>query len=138
MSIDDRRIGRALLKGVENGDREVWRSALRAGADPNYQDLFSGYRPLHAAARRGDLEAGACLLDAGASLEAHLNTISETPLEMAIANGHLAFVKLVISHVISDASKLGRTWEQLIEFAQQEGSEEIVAVLRQAARDSTA
>ena len=56
---------------------------IAAGARVDFSDGVKRCTPLHMAARRGNLEIAAALLDCGANLEAK-DTLGETPLRRAV------------------------------------------------------
>ncbi len=71
----------------------IARSLLAQGADPNRQQE-GGWTPLHAAAKSGDPELVSLLLEHGA--DRHLaNDTGQTPLDLALAEEHIAVVALL-------------------------------------------
>jgi len=70
--------------------------ALEAGESPDSYNL-SGFAPLHSAARAGNLQIAALLLDNGADINIETNTAArDTPLHLAVINGRLAMVQLLL------------------------------------------
>ncbi len=64
----------ALHWAAANGDAEIARTLLFAGATVRAATRLGGYTPLHLAARSGDVEVAGILLDAGADPDAFTTT----------------------------------------------------------------
>lgn len=86
-----------LIKAVRVGDSASAQEALKAGADPNFQDAFDNKRTsLMNAARKGDLEIVQMLLAAGANPNI-ADPIGETALFKAAAGGHGSVVDALVA-----------------------------------------
>ena len=76
----------ALFTAIENGDVEMVRLLVEAGADVNAAEGFGGNTPLHEAVEKGDAEMVKILVAAGADVEAE-GFMSRTPLILAAEEG---------------------------------------------------
>lgn len=78
------------------GGGPIVRALARAGADVNAADLGQRCTPLHMAARRGNVEIAAALLDYGADVEAR-DRKGDTPLRRAVNTGHTEVAALLLA-----------------------------------------
>ncbi len=133
-----------LLKAVINNDIEEVKNLLKS-VDPNcvfYREDFTyGGRddsrtPLVAAARRGYLELGKILVDAGAKINFHARG-DETPLMAASAYGNLDFVKYLVGKGASINKKVSGDGTALL-VASGRGQTEVVSYLIQQKADVNA
>ena len=108
-------------------DLEAVRSLLDGGADVNAA-LGDGMTGLHWAAKHGDVEMAAMLLDAGANPEAVTRIGAHTPLHVASAAGHASVVSALVE-AGADVSAATTTGATPLHFAAASGSAEAVARL---------
>ncbi len=85
-----------LIASATAGRVDVARKLLDAGVDVNTRVPEVEATPLHAAASSGQEEMAALLLERGATLDAKTKG-GKTPLDLAIANGHLGTTKLLVA-----------------------------------------
>ncbi|HWC96806.1 MAG TPA: ankyrin repeat domain-containing protein [Candidatus Sulfopaludibacter sp.] len=78
------------------GGAAIVNALVHAGADVHACDGAKRCTALHMAARRGNVEAAAALLDCGANLEAR-DTLRETPLRRAVNCGQTAVAALLLA-----------------------------------------
>ena len=79
---------------VERGGRaEILSLLLEHGADMEGQSR--GKTPLSRASWKGNVEAGECLLDHGANINAR-NNLGETPLFSAVYHGQVEFARMLL------------------------------------------
>ena len=104
----------ALIDAAKNGDIEVVKQHLAAGADVN-MEAGDGTTPLHNAAIYGHKEVGEILIANGADVNVK-DRVGETPLDAAIKNKHTETADLLREHggktgeelnVLLDAAKKG-------------------------------
>jgi ankyrin repeat protein len=127
----------ALLTAVKEKDIKKVKALLKSvGPDCTYRGDGEPRSPLVAAARVGDLEIGALLVDAGADVGFHASG-DETPLMAAAAAGHLDFVKYLVVHDADINKKLGGDGCALLVAARQ-GRVEVVKYLISAGADVNA
>ena len=84
---------------------------LDARANPN-TSLQMGETPLMSAARSGDLESVALLIERGADVNASEQEKSQTALMWAVAQGHADVVQLLIDNS-ADLNARSSVWYQL-------------------------
>lgn len=141
-----------LMEAVERGHARIVTVLLRAGADGEWEEDISHFTALGLAARGGHTEIAEVLLDHGAKADIWLacrlglvdrvrdfleggidpNTVGvrlQTPLQSAVAGGHLGVVRLLIDNG-ADVN-LGGGWKPLRAAEEMEHSE-IAAVLKSA------
>lgn len=87
--------GTALHRAARSGIRQVAKTLLQAGADPNIRQ--NGSTPLHIAARHGHWTITELLLESHADVDTE-DTLGLTALDIAAANGHKSVVKLLERH----------------------------------------
>lgn len=78
------------------GGAEVVHALVRAGAAADGDDGVRHCTPLHMAARRGNAELAAALLDCGAQIEAR-DSAGDTPLRRAVNCNKLAVARLLLA-----------------------------------------
>ena len=118
----------ALHWAVYNGDVELTRLLLGAGADAKAQTRLGGLTPVMMAARAGDAPALRLLLDAkGDAVTANAN--GTTPLMFAAASGNVDAVTLLVDRG-ADVNAADRTHGQTpLMFAAAQGRDAAVKVL---------
>ena len=88
--------GTALTFALRRNNRALAELLIEAGANPNYSDSI-GFSPLHYAASLGDEKLVSLLLEQGANPNLKSQLQSDiTPLYLAVKNGHLGTLKLLI------------------------------------------
>lgn len=87
----------ALHYAAHRGSVAVAQQLLDVGADANKPDAW-GWIPLHEAAENGHIEVATLLLQNGANTEAKNNISGDTPLLLAVTEGHLEIVRSLIRH----------------------------------------
>ena len=86
----------ALLMAVDNRHREVAEYLLEHGADIQLDNKY-GYTPLMQAVMRNDAKMVALLLDKGAKIDQKNFYTELSPLMMAVDNGSMDMVELLIT-----------------------------------------
>ena len=94
--------------------------------DVNQAGTF-GNRPIHTASCRGDRNAVAALIAAGADVNAR-GDLGSTPLHEAAEQGHAGIVQLLLEHG-ADRNAKNEFEMTPIDVAREHGWEEIVAIL---------
>lgn len=84
-----------LYSSLDHGRPEVVERLLVQGLDANGSERY-GRTPLYLAAKQGDLEMAAILLNHGASV--NKGEGNKTPLHIAAKNGHLKMVHLLLAN----------------------------------------
>jgi ankyrin repeat protein len=74
----------------------VVRALVQAGANVNAQDGVKRCTALHMAARRGNVEVAAALLDCGADIEAR-DSLGDTPLRRSVNCNKIEVAALLLS-----------------------------------------
>jgi ankyrin repeat protein len=115
-----------------NGNGELVRLLLAAGADPN-TTLRGGETALMTASRTGRVDPVKSLLDAGAKVDAK-DRKGQTALMWAAADGHAAVVELLVKAGADVHARLKSGFTPLL-FAAREGRIEVVPVLLKAGAD---
>jgi hemoglobin len=87
-----------------SGGGPVVRALVQAGANVNAQDGVKRCTPLHMAARRGNVEVAAALLDCGADIEAR-DSLGETPLRRAVNCNKIQVAALLLARGADPASR---------------------------------
>jgi len=85
---------RPLFIAAENGNLEMVRFLIEAGADINIQDE-DGWAPLSGATSRGHIEVVRLLIDAGAEVNIQEGR-GDTSVNIAAKNGYIQIVRLLI------------------------------------------
>ena len=85
----------ALFTAIEQGDPEIVRLLVEAGADVNAAEGFGGNTALHEAVEQGNTEIVQILVDAGADVEAK-GFMSRTPLSLAAAEGATEIMRILL------------------------------------------
>jgi ankyrin repeat protein len=118
----------ALHWAAYNGDAELTRLLLRAGANPKAQTRLGGLTPVMMAARAGDAPVLRLLLDAkGDAVTANSN--GTTPLMFAAGSGSVAAVTLLLDRG-ADVQAVDRTHGQTaLMFAAAHGRADVVTLL---------
>jgi hypothetical protein len=94
-----------LIRAARNGDVEVLRALLAAGADPDLADTTGNHwTPLMHAIHKDHAGATRLLLDAGADAN-HRGDGGVTPLIMAAAYGNVDIVNLLLAHGADPAAR---------------------------------
>jgi len=99
-SDDERVAGQQLMAAVTDGDLDVVRRLLAAGAEvderfPVLNGFNDAHTPLLVAARDGHLEIVRALLEAGADVNATEPTFGAVPLHKAVYNGHAEITRMI-------------------------------------------
>ena len=94
-SDDQEELDWILIVAIQDGDADVVKSLLDAGASPNAVDSDDEWRPIHYAARDGYKEIVELLLDRGSDVDPK-TTSGNTPLSLAAGNGFSGIVELLI------------------------------------------
>ncbi len=89
--------GTHLKTEFRQGQTELAKVLLEAGADPNLPSTIQLHTPLMEAARTGDITLAKLLLDKGANLHA-VSSTGMTALHFAAAQGTPQMVKLLLAH----------------------------------------
>ena len=103
-------IHKHFFREIKNGDLELAKLFLKAGADVNIATKY-GLTPLYIASQTGDLEIVEVLITSGADVNKTHNPRGWTALHMASQNGHLETVKVLIASggLVNEADKDGTT-----------------------------
>ena len=115
-----------LFEATKNGDDELVKLLIAAGADVNKADKW-GSPPLHSAAEYGHTDCVKLLIAAGADVN-KTNEDSETPLYTAAWNGHTECVKLLID-AGADVNKTNEDGETPLYWAESNGHTECAELL---------
>ena len=118
----------ALHWAALDGDVEMTRMLLYAGANVNASSRLGGYRPLHLAARNGRAAVVQVLLDAGAGpnvTDAH----GTTPLMLAAASGSTETVSALLARGANVNATESVRGETALMFAAAFGRTEVVRAL---------
>lgn len=102
----------ALHWAGENGDVELARLLVHAGANLEAATRVGSYTPLHLASMGGNAAVVSALLDAGSATNARTTTGGATPLHLAAASGSAAAVTALLEHgaaIDARESAWGRT-----------------------------
>ena len=91
--VNKKKVNKALLSAVEEGDVEALKSALAAGADVNAADS-EGITSLMRAAETGNEEILKLLIEAGADVNVE-NVYGDTALSVAAARGYVSCVEML-------------------------------------------
>jgi ankyrin repeat protein len=110
---------------ASSGDIERVRALLAAGSDVN-SALGDGMTALHLAARSGNLEMAALLIEARPNLEARTRIGDHTPLHVATASGRASVVAALLE-AGADPNARTTTGTTPLHFAAASGSAEAVA-----------
>ena len=105
------RCGTPMHAAVKAGHAKILPLLIEHGADVEDQfGSINGWTPLHDAAWEGILEAGQCLLDHGANINAG-DGDRDTPLTLAVRRGHIEFARMLLEReaVIDAQNDLGDT-----------------------------
>ena len=84
-----------LFDALEQGDHELVRLLVEAGADVNAAEGFGGNTPLHEAVEQGDVEMVKILVAAGADAHAE-GFMSRTPLSLAAEEGAAEIMQILL------------------------------------------
>ncbi len=97
-------------QGIDEQGRAALELLFTFGVNVNQTTGVGGMTPLHMSARRGTVQIGELLLDAGANVEA-TDKNGETPLRRAVNCGHEGMVQLLLSRGANPltADNKGRT-----------------------------
>jgi ankyrin repeat protein len=87
------------------GGGDIVRALIKGGADVNAADGVKHCSALHMAARRGNVEIAAVLLDCGANIEAR-DSLGDTPLRRAVNLGQVEAAYLLLARG-ADAHSIG-------------------------------
>ena len=117
-------------------DIEAVRSLVDGGADVNVAH-GDGMTGLHWAAKHGDVEMAAMLIDAGADPEAVTRLGEHTPLHVASTAGHASVVTVLVE-AGADVNTSTTTGTTPLHFAAASGSGEAVAMLLAHGSDANA
>jgi uncharacterized protein len=123
----------AAADAAMTGDAAALRTLVRRGANVNAPQ-GDGMTALHWAADRGDAEAAALLLKAGADPRAVTRIGQHTPLHVAAKSGAAAVVRLLVD-AKADVRALTTTGAAPLHFAAASGSRDAVAILLDAGAD---
>jgi ankyrin repeat protein len=103
---------------------------LQNGMNPSQPDWL-GITPLHAFARKGDVENAAFFIDHGADLHARDEDICSTPLGWAAKFGKAQLVELLLSRGASPNLAEDPPWATPLSWATRRGYGEIADLLKQ-------
>ncbi len=85
----------SLHEAAENGDVDLVREFIEAGADLNAKNIF-GDSPLHKAVHKGHLPVVTLLVDSGADIGVENINGGLTPLHLAAYRGHADVVRYLV------------------------------------------
>jgi ankyrin repeat protein len=123
-----------LILAAKNGDTKFLQHLICQGANPNYQDI-DGSCPLHYAAQRGHDKTVELLLKLGARVN-QLSRKNGTALLFACGYGDITYYKRnpkVVEFLLRNGANpriVDSNLKSPLDYAKQEGCEEIVNLLR--------
>ncbi len=117
----------SLMAAIVDGDTDIARQAVAAGANLDRYDWHLGYSPLGMAIDRGHVEIVECLLAAGAN--PHYGSTSSTALGLAAESGAAEIVQMLLPRGIDVNEPVGSdNWTALLS-AIQSGHKAVVQLL---------
>ena len=131
--------GTLLHDAIEEGDEELVRMLVEAGADVDVAGWMEE-TPLHAAIEKGNVEIVRILVEAGADVNKP-GWMGQTPLALAVEEGNAEIMEILLSATpasTGDSSALSQPgWmeETLLHDAIEEEDEELVRMLVEAGAD---
>ena len=128
----------ALHWAAMQGDAELVKMLVSAGARTEVTTRNAAYVPLHLAARAGNAAAVSALLDAGANVRAATSSGGTTALHFAAANGDRATVLALLDHKAPVDARDNAFMQTPIMWAAAYDRTEAVALLAARGADVTA
>ena len=128
----------ALHWAAMQGDAELVKMLVAAGARTEVTTRNAAYVPLHLAARAGNAAAVSALLDAGANVRAATSSGGTTALHFAAANGDRATVLALLDHKAPVDARDNAFMQTPIMWAAAYDRSEAVALLAARGADVTA
>ncbi|WP_138751958.1 M48 family metallopeptidase [Paenibacillus sinopodophylli] len=122
-----------MLGAASEGDAELVQQLLSSGGNPNAADA-EGWTALMWAAQLNDTVSGSALIEAGASLDVVEQTYEETALTIAIYNGSVDVVEVLLKGNANPDLEDSTGWTPLMTAAT-EGDMESIKLLLQAGAD---
>jgi ankyrin repeat protein len=122
----------ALMYAAFNGQAEIVKKLIAAGADVNLQDNTGTSALMFAASAPGGTETVQLLLDAGAKINMIDSNEHFTALMWAAAEGQAENVKLLLKHK-ADTTLTDTDGDTAESFAAQKGHTEVVKILQASA-----
>ncbi|MGO4545742.1 M48 family metallopeptidase [Paenibacillus sp. 2TAB23] len=122
-----------LLDAALEGDADLVRQLLSSGVNPDAADA-EGWTALMWAAQLNDTDSGIAIIDAGADLNLVEHTYEETALTIAIYNGSVDVVELLLERNANPDLQDSTGWTPLMTAAT-EGDIESTKLLLQAGAD---
>ena len=120
----------ALHWAAQDGDADLVKLLLHAGADVTKTTRLGGYEPLHLAAQTGDAPVIDLLVAAGAKVSAPTTT-GATPLMLAATSGKVAAVKALLDHGADPNVAETANKETALMFAAADDRADVAALLLQ-------
>ena len=125
----DAKLNEHLHTAANRGETQTIQELLDAGAEVDCRDGM-GTTPLFTVAMNGDVKSAQLLIEVGADVNAYAEHMpnANTPLLVAVYNGHAAMVRLLLSSGALRDQKDGRSMTPL-DYAQSRDAKEVLAVL---------
>jgi ankyrin repeat protein len=88
-----------LFRVIFEGDLKAFEELIKAGANPDELDEFSWERPIHVAARHGDIEVVRRLLADDRVFADTADRHNRRPLDIALRYEHREVAKMISDHI---------------------------------------